>query len=130
MELVDKFVAEVIPQLTVDQLEELIDTLMLELERPDRRAEKAVCLAQYRDEVEAGTKRQNELDNIKRAAKFEELQNNLIDMITDDGVNQRTILSNTCLLGYDDLEVKAELKALISQSKIIINEDGLYLRAI
>ena len=62
-------------------------------------------------------KRQNELDNSKRAARIEDLQNSLINMITDDGVNQRTILSNTCLLGYDDLEVKAKLKTLISQSK-------------
>lgn len=110
-EEVVKFVTDVVPQLTPDQLKDLIESLFLELKNLDQES-------------------YDESADDLREEQMKIIQKDILDIVPPiKGMTQQTILDNCLELHHSYLDTKGQLEVLVSEGKVIINKYGLYSRS-
>lgn len=119
------FVTHLIPNLTLDEIEELLDIITNELETPHRENERNARAERFRQNSEIYLQKQNEFNRHIIQSHTNYLQEHILNFLSNQPVTYQEIMNMALHLGYSDVDVEEQVKFLIWEGKIFVSEDGM-----
>lgn len=125
---ITKFVSEVMPQMTLDQIEVLMETFGIQLNSPPLKEERRIQFENLKKEAEEERKITSQLADDLRKERMKVLQENILSVLSLGEMTYRSLINSSFALSYSNLDIKEQLRILISEGKVI-NEDDLYFKS-